>query len=62
MTKKKDKSEYELIPIKPLQDLRKEMQRLRRELTEDHSFQKILVKHMKKKVLKFIMMTLMQML
>ena len=46
MTKKKDKSEYELIPVKPLQDLRKEIQSLRKDVTEEHSFQKILVKHM----------------
>ena len=46
MTKKKDKSEYELIPVKPLQDLRKEMQRLRKDITEEHSFKKVLVKHM----------------
>ena len=46
MTKKKSQSEYELIPVKPLQDLRKEIQQLKRAVTEEHSFQKILVKHM----------------
>jgi len=45
MTKKKQ-SEYELIPVKPLQDLRKEIQQLRRSVTEENSFHKILVKHM----------------
>ncbi len=38
--------DYELMPLKPLKDLRKEIQSLRDSLKKDDSASKILVKHM----------------
>ena len=54
-------NDYELIPIKPLYELKKEVQRLRDELKKEDSSSKILVKHMnldimiQKKIEKMIM-------
>ena len=48
MVRKKSSSsnidEYELMPVKPLQELQREMRQLRKEITREDSSQKLLVK------------------
>jgi len=42
----KESDDYELMPVKPIQDLQKEVKALRKELTKETKYEKLLVKHL----------------
>jgi len=46
MSKESHADDYELLPVKPIQDLRREVKALRREIQKGSSYEKLIVKHL----------------